>query len=175
MSPDALGALARKYRTLGDLRRAKARGEAAPVRAVFKALAEEFPGALNELDMLPLDEIDRRAAALEAAATGAHEAWMAWLADYHALFRAALRIKLCLPRGRDAPEAGAARLAQDVSRDVGIDVDEEFVALVMRPPSGRIANVVFARIARRYEVDETQIRDALFPHRKKRRATGLRR
>ena len=69
-SADELARMARKYRFLGELRRDKARDGTVPHRRVFRDLAAEFPGALNELDMLPLEIIDARADALERAARG---------------------------------------------------------------------------------------------------------
>lgn len=172
MHPTAaeIARLAYKYRTLGELRRAKARGEAEPPRGVFKTLAEEFPGALNELDMLPLDEIDRRQAALEGAARGAPvEPWMAWLHGYHALMRAALRVKGRLRKTRDVTEARAGALATEATTCAGTPVGPEFVRAVARPPGGRITPVVLERLAALCEADPEVILDALFPHRRARR------
>jgi hypothetical protein len=172
MHPTAaeIARLASKYRTLGDLRRAKARGEAVPPRGVFKALAEEFPGALNELDMLPLDEIDRRRAALDGAATGAPvEPWMAWLHGYHALMRAALRVKGRLRKAREITDARAGALAAEATTCAGTPVGPDFVRAVARPPGGRITPVVLARLAALFEVDPEVILDTLFPHRRARR------
>lgn len=76
LTPDVLAALLRKYRLLAHWRRAKdlavaPSGDATDVAspAAMRALAEEFPGALRELDLLGLPELERRAACLEAAAT----------------------------------------------------------------------------------------------------------
>jgi hypothetical protein len=52
-------ALARKYRVLAALR------AGASVRPALAALSAEFPGALRELDELPLAEIELRIAELE--------------------------------------------------------------------------------------------------------------
>src|SRR5258706_498219 len=113
-SPAVLLRLAEKYHALGELRRARGRGEAVPERGVFKALADEFPGCLNELDTLPLEEIDARHGALAAAAAGGPILdWMAWLAGYHALLRAALRIRIRATRSRIVDEARALTLAED--------------------------------------------------------------
>src|SRR5436309_882383 len=60
----SLAALARKYRTLAEVRRDKLRSGARTPREAMRALAREFPGSLRELDVLPLEELDRRAAAL---------------------------------------------------------------------------------------------------------------
>lgn len=166
MQPSArdLERLARKYRFLGELRRARARGEEVPARAVFRALAEEFPGAVNELDTLPLDVIDRRADLLEAAlAGGALEPWMAWLHGYHALLRAALYIKLRTARDRN-PDADRARaLAERATAHAGVTVDEAFVREAATPPRGRLNVVVFERLSAIFGAPARDIQRALFP------------
>ncbi|HVY45347.1 MAG TPA: hypothetical protein VHB21_05685, partial [Minicystis sp.] len=92
--------LAHKYARLVELRRARAAGEPVPPREVFRALAAEFPGALYELDTLPMDALEARAAATaEAASLGEPAAWMRFMIDYHALFRAALAVKGATGRG----------------------------------------------------------------------------
>ena len=163
--------LAGKYQALGELRRERARGAAVPERAVFKALADEFPGCLNELDTLPLEEIDARAAALAAAAAGGPILdWMAWLAGYHALLRAALRIRIRSTRstrsteGRTVDEARATSLAEDAAAHSGAAIDAAFVRAVLRPPGGRINPVVFARLAHLHGATAATIKRALFPH-----------
>src|SRR5689334_13660305 len=92
---DPWAALLRKYETLAALRRDKAKSGVNAPRAVFRALAREFPGALRELDTLPLDEIDRRAHELSQVVSGTADPspWMAWMHAYHATMRAALFLK----------------------------------------------------------------------------------
>ncbi len=134
---------------------------------MFKAIADEFPGALSELDLLPLDEIDRRERALaDAAVGGPVEAWMRWLAGYHALMRAALHIKLRLRGARDVGGDLARSLAADASAIAGDEVDEELVRAVAAPPGGRIHRAVLARLAREASEDPEAIADALFPRRR---------
>jgi hypothetical protein len=164
--PDAaaLARLAWKYRTLGELRRARDRGEPVPPAPVFKELAREFPGCLRELDTLPLDELDARAGALAAAAAGGPvEPWMEWLAGYHALLRAALRIK---PRaGARLDDARAEALARDASAVAGVEVDAAFAREVAAPPGGRVVGVVLARLERSHGRPAATIKAALFPSR----------
>jgi len=137
---------------------------------VFKALAEEFPGALNELDMLPLDEIDRRQATLEDAARGAPiEPWMAWLHGYHSLMRAALRVKGRLLKVRDVTEARADALAAEATTCAGTPIDSAFVRAIARPPGGRITPVVLERLSALFGAEPDVILDELFPRRRARR------
>lgn len=149
-SSDELRALARKYRMLLDLRRAHERTGAVEGREELRALATAFPGALRELDRLPVEEIEGRAIAIEkAAASGAPEPWMQWLVAYHGLLRAALFIKARL-RSVEAPNADE-QLAKDASVHARIEVDAAFVRGVTSPRGGRISHVVMIELASRFQ------------------------
>jgi hypothetical protein len=161
---DALLDLAEKYRTLGELRRARARGEPLPDRRVFQALAERHPGSVAELDLLPLELVDERAEALARAAEGGPAApWMTWLAAYHALFRAALRVRSRAREQRDLAPARAAALADEASRHAGIVVAPAFAHAVCRPAGGRLSAVVYAELEARFELPRDTIKRAIFP------------
>ena len=129
--------------------RALAVGDGAEARAALRAFAAAWPGALKELDTLATAEIERRA---RACKDGDVEPWMAWSVRYHELMRAALAIR----RG-EKPDADAA-----------------FVRAVARPRHGRLNVVVFAELAREFDVAPREIWDALFPARG-RAARGYRR
>lgn len=165
--PEGIAPLLHKYDTLAALRAARARGEPVPEKAVFKALAAEHPGALHELDRLSLAEIGARREALRAAlSTGEVAPWMTAMACYHALYRAALFVKVRASKGAVPDAASAARLAQAASRHAATDVDAAFVQAVARPPGGRIGAVVLAEVAARVGGDERAIRQAIFPTRR---------
>jgi hypothetical protein len=167
VEPVELERLARKYRRLAELRRARARGEPIPERAVFRELAGEFPGALHELDNLPLEEIDRRAEALATAiAGGPAEPWMAWMARYHALMRAALYVKIRVARRPPLSGEQAAALAAKAGAHAGADVGAAFVLTVADPPEGRLNRVVDAALAAAFAAPAEEIRRALFPRRR---------
>ena len=175
MSPgaDELNALARKYRTLVALRarrdqqppaetQSEAQSDPPPPSepktpaAILRSLAREFPGCLRELDTLGAAELARRAtrvAEAEAAGT-ATEPWMAWIARYHRLMRAALAIR----------RAGGGAAGEDSSDR--LEVDAAFVADVMAPPDGRLGIVVLRRLAREFSVPAREIAAALFPVRR---------
>jgi hypothetical protein len=162
---EVLGALARKYRTLAELRRARSRGEPIPERSVFKALADEFPGALRELDTVHLEEIDARADALERVVRGepgALRPWMQWLHGYHSWMRAALWIKARVRRGILPDGQTVERLADGAARRAGLPIDAGFVRAVMAPPAGRLRPVVLARIAEAGGVTTEAITRAIF-------------
>jgi hypothetical protein len=145
---ETLGALAGKYRTLADWR-ARREGGAAATRDELRALAAAFPGCLRELDTLGGPELERRAAACStAAAGGASEPWMAWIAAYHALMRAAWRVRA----GGDP--------------DPDPDLPPGFAAAVRRPPGGRVSVAVIRTLGARFGVPAASIAAALFPVRR---------
>lgn len=165
LSRSDLAVLARKYRVLGELRRT--RHSIAEVRVRLRELAREFPGALRELDMLPLAEIDRRAERLEAAVIeGGTEPWMEWLSAYHAAMRAALHVKRRLAGRRNVDDRGAFELAREAARQTGYRCDSAFVRAVARPRRGRLNVVVFERVEAGFGARPGSIWQALFPERR---------
>lgn len=179
-----LAALERKYRTLMEIHRALVAWDDARAAELDHELAEEFPGALRELQTLPLEVLEARAAALAAAVGGAApEPWMLWMGDYHALLRAALRIKRRLRRGAPLNDAAAEALAKEVSKEVAsavlgageaaseggvVLVDRTFVRAVAHPPGGRLNQVVFERLAMLHGSPAEVIAAALFARRRAR-------
>lgn len=125
---------------MSELRAKKAHGGSREARAELRAFATAWPGALRELDTLPDDELARR---LEACARGDDAPWIAWMARYHELMRAALALR----RGEPA------------------DVDDDFVRAVARPAHGRLNVAVFAALGREFAVAPRTIWDTLFPPR----------
>jgi hypothetical protein len=166
-SPPGLGRLLHKYDTIAELRAARARGEPIPEKAVFKTLAGELPGALHELDRLPLPEIEARRAALREALSGGPIApWMTAMASYHALYRAALFVKARVAKASVPDPAAASDLARAASRHASIEVGIPFVQAVARPPGGRIGAVVLAEVAAREGATEQATLRAIFPTRR---------
>jgi hypothetical protein len=169
-----LTGLAAKYAELATLRRERALGHEVPPKRVFRELAARFPGALWELDRLPLEEIERRGELLLAASAGGTRApWMDWLDAYHALFRGALAVKARL-RARKVLAAGeASELAAVASRAARLPLDAHFVEAVARPPAGRLAAVVWGVMEARFGESSEAMRGALFPGRVERTALPL--
>lgn len=181
-----LAALERKYRTLMEIHRALAAWDDARAATLDHELAEEFPGALRELQTLPLEVLEARAAALAGAVGGAApEAWMLWMCDYHALLRAALRIKRRLRRQASLDDVAAEALAVEVASGVlgtagpapgeavgpvalGALVDRAFVRAVAHPPGGRLNQVVFERLAMLHGAPAETIAATLFARRRSR-------
>jgi hypothetical protein len=137
------------------LRRAAAGNES---RDELRALAAEFPGALRELDRTPTEELERRLRACEGDGDGV---WVAWMARYHVLVRAAL-----------AAKRGGARSADGASADVAgadgasADVASADVASADASGARRINDAVFAQLERETGVAAADLRRALFPPRR---------
>lgn len=159
-SPDeaALASLLRKYEELLRLREERAEGKPLPERRVFRALASELPGALRELDTLPVETLRARADDVRRAMQGAAlEPWIPMMLGYHALLRAALRIRLRGAKERDVSDERAAKLASDASAHAGLDVDTAFVRAVLDPPGGRIVGTVVARLSALLSIPPQQV------------------
>lgn len=159
LSSSELHALARKYALLSELRR---RHDEEPP-AELELLAREFPGALRELDALPLEEIDRRSLVVELALRGGPtERLLEWVSHYHALMRAALALKRRLSGRRLLGQDEAELLAREIEPSVGIRCDAELVISIANPPSGRLNEVVFAHLSVTFGVEASRLRKALF-------------
>lgn len=152
--------LQRKYAQILALRRASEPAS----RDVLRALAREFPGALRELDALPLDEVTGRVEAL-AGVVDLHEgpAWARWLAAYHGLMRLTLALKLALSARGAQALADAQSFADAADARWGHALGVDFVRAVHAPPRGRLGVVVFAALGARFGEDPAHIWQTLFP------------
>jgi len=134
-----LAALCDKYREMVRLRRLDAAGLAGDPRAEMRALAERFPGALREIDVRTLDDLEARLALLESAHRGEQPApaWAALQLSFHECLRSALEVKRSAGVARDPGGAraavdtrtlGAAERRDEVDaaehRDCALSVDE---------------------------------------------------
>jgi len=132
---NAISDLRAKYVEMRALRHA---GDAAPPRERLAALASRFPGALREIDDLPLAEIDRRIEALARAEAdpSACVVWMEAMSRFHALARGVLFAKRSITddaRVRATWPAEARAWVTDLER-------------VARPPRGRVMDLVYERL-----------------------------
>lgn len=166
VSPAALEVLRAKYRTMRAMRLCRAT-EPDRVRTDMRELSSRFPGALRELDELPLAEIDARIAAIEAAASGRGPVpgWAPTLIRYHGFMRVALRLKRAVRR--DADLEAVSRWVLDHYR-AGPDEppgDEILgaAANILRPPSGRLSRWVLGQIAAREGRSLAEVEREAFP------------
>jgi hypothetical protein len=164
--------LAEKYRRMIELRRLDATGLGGDPRPAARALATRHPGALRELDELPMEVLEERRAALERvlAGRGAPEAWMYALARYHGWLRLALRIRRGVLPLRTLERARAYLAAHPPDPAEGEPAEplsDEFLAALLAPPAGRLNPIVFARVAAETGLTPRAI-EALLIHRRAR-------
>lgn len=165
-SHEPLSGLLDKYRRLLHLRSCP---EAAPPRAELRALALAYPGALRELDRLPLGAIESRLSELErTCARGAPpELWMRLQISYHGYMRAALRIKRWSRQWPDDAVTAALELARRyvpaADEPLLEHLDPATLHTICTPPQGRLNPVVLAAVARLHGVQPDQVQRALFP------------
>lgn len=156
-----LSALREKYREMKRLRAEHHAGEGGDPRPAMRALASRFPGALREIDELPMELIDARLAAIEWALAGAPpEPWMIALGRYHAWMRLALGLRLACARERsvEAARAWLAGAARPHVDDVDPrELDDAMLAAILRPPGGRLHHVVLSRIGRELGIEPAVI------------------
>lgn len=166
--PDAreLEELAGKYARLLALREAheRARQGGAPEpdpRAEMEAIAARWPGALRELDELPLDDVRARLAAIEAARDGQAPVlpWMCAQLRFHAEARGALAAKRWLRGRRLVDETVRATFVATTEGDAEARGWAEDLERVARPPRGRLLDLVWPRVARALGVSEAEARD----------------
>jgi hypothetical protein len=168
-----LRALRDKYARILLLRtaHARARSDAAFVepdpRDAMTRLAQEFPGALRELDQLPLATIVERIAALEAAEGDplAIERWMRAQAVFHRLARGALVAKGWLG-GRKRVTTSTCAAYRDALATLRFGDDAAMFAedleRVASPPRGRLMDLVHARAAEVLGVTPREVRQLVF-------------
>lgn len=133
----------------------------APPRARLVRLAQEFPGALRELDQLPLEKIVQRITAIRAAEANPEQAetWMRVQIAFHRLLRGALALKRWIA-GRPLTTS----LQRELERRLGAMPLEaqawaSDLTSIANPPRGRLVDVVFGRLAREFDVPEDVARD----------------
>jgi len=168
-SDGAVLALLDKYREIKRLRDEHARGDEQDPRPQMRALAARFPGALRELDELPMEEIEARLARLHDVLARAQPApeWVVLQLGYHGWMRAALRIKL-IARRRDCTHVDAvlAELPQSYRPEPHdpplASLDRAAVSAILEPLDGRLNPWVYARVAAAAGVEPDVVRRALF-------------
>lgn len=142
----ALEMLREKYAELRLLRTsALSRQEARP-RLI--RLAARFPGALRELDALPLEAVDARLEALDSVLAGRRkrEPWMDATARFHALFRGALAAKRWQAKAPPSARCDRARFERDHD-DPEILQWSSALDAIAAPPSGRLTAAILSRMS----------------------------
>ncbi len=123
-------------------------------RKRMAALAAKFPGALREIDELPLDEIDRRIEAITRAESDPSSLadWMHAMTRFHALARGALYAKRSRATDPATWPAEARVWEPDLSR-------------IENPPRGRIMDLVYERLAHEFAITPDAAKNLIFRRR----------
>ncbi len=156
---DSLAALRAKYEEMRALRQGNPRhpeGGALALKQQLASLAARFPGALREIDELPLAEIDRRIEALEQAERdpAATVTWMHAMTRFHALLRGALFAKRSLA---SEPEAHSDWPDEALAW-------EDALTRIRRPPEGRLMELVYERLAEELATTPRAAKALVFGH-----------
>jgi hypothetical protein len=155
-------ALCGKYEKLCELRRRES-DEVAP-RAELVELAAAFPGALRELDCLPDEELERRVTALRAVLSGEAQVarWMVLQIRYHGFMRAVLRIRRMLLEQERSDQPQPLAYTPALDEPAFERFDAQALAVIRKPPRGRLNPWVVAEVARDSAVSELCIEQALW-------------
>ena len=175
-----LGGLLQKYDLLLGLHRMPA--ERSPARrAAMVAIAEQFPGALREWQALPIAELSRRRAHVQALMDGAggdtlggSEPWVGYSIDLHAWLRLILALRRWVGSGRgtgdDLPQHaagtqhGVAQICAELGQpDWAGRVTPALIGQVRRPPGRQLATIAFEQVAAAHGVTVAVLKAALFP------------
>ncbi|MEO8797299.1 MAG: hypothetical protein ABI551_05380 [Polyangiaceae bacterium] len=137
------------------------------------ALAHSFPGALREIELLPLGVVEARLALVEAVL--ADEAppmpWMDASLRFHSLLRGALVAKRFLAGRRAIDDATVAAFAAHAASEREPDeilAWQDSLALVADPPRGRVLDLVFDRLAKTLGTTDDEARALIFSKNRKR-------
>ncbi len=133
----------------------------------MKRLAMNFPGALREIDRLPLEEIRSRIVALDAAidANAPTPDWATYACAYHGWMRALLALRSQIGDEHDPARAlqkMRARYQEQFERETEFDFDEVSLPEVLKLDGGRMNPWVFERIAREYGVTPERVEASIF-------------
>ena len=170
-----LAALREKYE---EMLRLRLEPEGGDPRRAMAALASRFPGALREIDELPLDAITSRVGELRASEAGAPAArWMEATHVFHALTRGALCAKRWLAGRKEIDDEVRAAFDREASALCWGDDARDWRADLPRlasPPRGRVTDLVYERMSDRLGITVAEAKLLVFgPSRRARRAPAM--
>jgi hypothetical protein len=173
-----LAALRTKYEEMLRLRLESA-GTALDPRRAMAALASRFPGALREIDDLPLDTIRARVRDLaDAERNDAPEPWMEATHLFHALTRGALCAKRWLAGRKPGAVDDEAREAFGRAAPSFCWAEDALawkadLKRLASPPHGRLTELVYERIAETMRITEREARLLVFGTNRRERRAGV--
>lgn len=167
LDAEGLRQLVVKYTEMRRLRILALEAPHADPREEMAALAAQFPGALREIDELPLEEITARLASLSRAREdlAAAQPWMSAVIGFHELTRGALALKKWLSGRKtvtDADRAELEKIVDSLPDGPAMLVWIDDLSAIAQPPRGKITDIVFQRLARMLAISETEARALVF-------------
>lgn len=160
-------ALHAKYTEMLRLRLLSERDPSHDPKLEMAALARSFPGALREIDRIPMGVLEHRLSLLEEVVEGRADAepWMEASHRFHALLRGALTAKRFLAGRKaidDVTRAAFVALAQSEPAPDEILAWKDALADVADPPRGRVLPLVLGRLAKALGTTEDEARALVF-------------
>ena len=171
-----LRALREKYERMRALRdaHARARADASFVepdpRPEMGRLAEQFPGALREIDTLTLEIIAARITSIAVAERDPSRAepWMTAQIVFHRYARGALAAKRWLAGRKAITPALRAAFARAAPGGDAAELYADDLERIASPPGGRLMDLVHAKVARALRLTEAEARLLVFGPRRRR-------
>jgi hypothetical protein len=144
-----------KYEEMRALRLLAAARTPHDPRPRMASLAARFPGALREIDALPLDAIEARLATLRRVEQGHCEQprWVSVMHRFHALTRGVLFVKRATTT---QPESSMGEWPAEA-----LEWRDER-ARIASPPRGRLMDLVFERLGREVGVSPSAAKAMVF-------------
>ncbi len=153
-----------KYVEMRAMRLEDAEGRAGDPRARMRALAARFPGALREIDALPMGSIEARIAELERVVRGGEPPrWAVMLAHYHGWMRAALALRRHGGRERSVALTWVRTEYRPGAHEPSVEALSDAVDCLLAPPGGRLNRAVFALLGEEHAASPDSIERELFP------------
>jgi hypothetical protein len=145
-------------------------------RRAMATLASRFPGALREIDELPLETIAARVTELRESENGAPAAqWMVATHLFHSMTRGALCAKRWLAGRKAIDDEARAAFDRDASAFCWEDDARGWrseLARLAAPPRGRVTELVYERMGESLGVSPREARLLVFgPSRRERAAS----
>ncbi len=164
MTRSDLAALREKYEEMLRLR-IESSGE--DPRRAMAALASRFPGALREIDDLPLETIAARLTELKACERdgAAARAWMEACHAFHSLTRGALCAKKWLAGRKEIDSEVREAFDREVSMLCWADEARAWrqdLERLAAPPRGRVTELVYEKMSTALGVTAEEARHLVF-------------